>query len=346
MLKFTSDQARDPERQLVVMQSARYEEATSTPSAIPAIIADAGENAIRGFQDFFDHFVRSKNTRTAYLHAIGRFFVWCHRRKLTRLSDIRPPLVKAYLKVLEESVQKSTVKQHLAAIRMLFDRLVAEQAIEENPTRGVRSPVIEKGKTTVLDIEQVYKFLDSIDTDNVVGLRDRALIGVMIFACARIGAIVTMQVGDYYLNDDRWLIRLNEKGSKQHEVEAPEILKAYLDAYLDAGALRKASKTPLFRTMAGSRGTLTQNAMNRIDAWRMIQRRATTCGLKVRIGCHTFRATGIVTYLEAGGTLDNARAMASHVSPRTTKVYDRNATNDATNRCRCGVGSQPSDPRS
>jgi hypothetical protein len=76
-----------------------------------------------------------------------------------------------------------------------------------------------------------------------------------------------------------------------------------------------------------STGTLTVKAMNRIDAWRMVQRRAAELGTKVKIGCHIFRATGITTYLEAGGTLENAQAMAAHESPRTTKLYDR--TDDA-----------------
>ena len=61
--------------------------------------------------------------------------------------------------------------------------------------------------------------------------------------------------------------------------------------------------------------------MNRVDAWRMVQRRAASSD-DARIGCHTFRATGITAYLEAGGTLENAQAMAAHESPRTTKLYD------------------------
>jgi integrase len=65
-----------------------------------------------------------------------------------------------------------------------------------------------------------------------------------------------------------------------------------------------------------------------IDAWRMIQRRAAALGLKVRITCHIFRATGITAYLDAGGTLEKAQRMAAHDSPRTTKRYDR--TGDAT----------------
>ena len=63
--------------------------------------------------------------------------------------------------------------------------------------------------------------------------------------------------------------------------------------------------------------------MHRIDAYRMVQRRAATLGLGTRIGCHTFRATGITAYLDNGGTLENAQLMATHESPRTTKLYDR-----------------------
>ena len=79
------------------------------------------------------------------------------------------------------------------------------------------------------------------------------------------------------------------------------------------------SAPPPYRT-----GTLTEKPMHRIDAYRMIQRRAAEARHSGRkIGCHTFRATGITAYLEAGGTLENAQAMAAHESPRTTKLYDR-----------------------
>jgi integrase/recombinase XerD len=63
--------------------------------------------------------------------------------------------------------------------------------------------------------------------------------------------------------------------------------------------------------------------MNRVDVWRMVQRRAAAAELIVHVGNHSFRATGITAYLNAGGTLENAQAMAAHESPRTTKLYDR-----------------------
>jgi integrase len=143
------------------------------------------------------------------------------------------------------------------------------------------------------------------------------------FAFARIGAVVAMRVEDYYPKGKRWWVRLHEKGGKRHEMPAHHNLEAYLDAYLEAACIRDAGKSPLLRSAAGRTGTLTENPMNRVDAWRMIQRRAAALGFKVKIGCHTFRATGITAYLEAGGTLENAQAMAAHESPRTTKLYDR-----------------------
>jgi integrase/recombinase XerD len=90
-----------------------------------------------------------------------------------------------------------------------------------------------------------------------------------------------------------------------------------------AGGIRDAGKTRLFRSAVGRTGVLTDKPMHRVDAWRMVQRRAADLGARVRIGCHTFRATGITAYLEAGGSLENAQAMVAHESPRTTKLYDR-----------------------
>ena len=201
--------------------------------------------------------------------------------------------------------------------------------VATNPAHAVRGPkhVVKTGKTTVLDAEQKRKLLDSIDTSTVVGLRDLALISVMTFAFARIGAVVAMRVEDYYPKGKRWWVRLHEKGGKRHEMPAHHTLEAYLDAYIEAAGIRDGGKAPLFRSAAGRSGALTEKPMNRIDAWRMIQRRSADLGMRVTIGCHTFRGTGITAYLEAGGTLENAQAMAAHESPRTTKLYDR--TSDA-----------------
>jgi integrase len=149
------------------------------------------------------------------------------------------------------------------------------------------------------------------------------LIAVMTFAFARIGAVVAMRVDDYYPNGKRWWVRLHEKGGKRHEMPAHHKLEAFIDEYLAAAGIRDDGRGPLFRSARGRTGTLTMEAMHRVDAYRMIRRRTAEAGFKQKLGCHVFRATGITAYLEAGGTLENAQAMAAHESPRTTKLYDR-----------------------
>ncbi len=312
--------------QEVIIADAKLAAAVSgVGMLVPRLIAAVGETAARRFLEFFAATIRNKNTRMAYMRAVGQFFAWCDRHKIGELADIEPLHIAAYIEGLQASAAKPTVKQHLAAIRMLFDWLVTGHVVAVNPATSVHGPkhVVKRGKTTVLTGEQARELLDSIDTTTLVGLRDRALISVMTFAFARIGAVVAMRIEDYYPQGKRWWVRLHEKGGKRHEMPAHHTLEAYLDAYIDAAGIRDLGKSPLFRSAAGRTGALTDKLINRVDAYRMIQRRAADLGMKIKVGCHTFRATGITAYMEAGGTLENAQAMAAHESPRTTKLYDR-----------------------
>jgi site-specific recombinase XerD len=292
---------------------------------VPRVIADAGDAAARRFLEFFAATIRNKNTRMAYYRAACQFFARCDQHRIGEIADIEPLHVAAYIENLQASMSKPTVKQHLAAIRHLFDWLVTGQVIATNPAQAVRGPkhVLNRGKTTVLMAEEARELLDSIDITTVVGLRDRALISLMASSFARISAVTAMRVEDYYPEGKRWWVRLHEKGGKRHEMPAHHTLEVYLDAYIEAAGIRDSGKTPHFRSAAGRTGMLTGRPMNRVDAWRMIQRRAAETGITIRIGCHTFRATGITVYRAKGGSLEGAQAMAAHASPWTTKLYDR-----------------------
>jgi integrase/recombinase XerD len=304
-----------------IVPSERRGLARAGLAALPTLITDAGESASRRFVEFFTANIRNKNTRMAYVRALGPFLSWCEGRGLA-LKDIQPVHVAAYVE--QHPGSKPTVKQHLAAIRMLFDWLVVGQVVPVNPAASVRGPkyVVKKGKTPVLTAGQARQLLDSIDTTSIVGLRDRALIGVMVYSFARVSAVIGMKVEDYYQSGKRWWIRLHEKGGKRHEVPAHHNAEAYLDAYIEAAGIAGRKKSPLFRTIDKHR-QLTERPMYREDVLRMIKRRSEAAGLPATTCCHTFRATGITAYLENGGTIENAQAIAAHESPRTTKLYDR-----------------------
>ena len=238
------------------------------------------------------------------------------------LQEINPVLIAAFIEA--HPAAAPTVKQHLAAIKMLFDFLVTGQIVPVNPAASVRGPkhVVRRGKTPVLKADQARVLIDSIKLDNIVGLRDRAIIALMCYTFARVPAMVKMDVKDYYQNGKLWWIRLHEKGGKRHEVPAHHNAEAYLDAYLEAAGIRAEPNTPLFRSVDQHK-TITPNPMARTDVLRMVKRRALAAGLPSSTCCHTFRATAITAYLENGGTIENAQAIAAHESPRTTKLYDR-----------------------
>jgi len=291
---------------------------------LPLAIIGAGDRASWRFIEFFTANIRNKNTRAAYAQAVTQFFKWCEARHIIALETIRPVIIAAYVEELQSTRSAPTVKQHLAAIKMLFDWLVIGQVLPMNPASSVRGPrhVVKRGKTPVLTADQARQLLDSVNVNTIVGLRDRAIIGLMCYTFARVSAMVHMKVEDYYQSGKRWWVRLHEKGGKRHEVPAHHNAEAYLDAYLDRAGIRNEKKGPLFRSM-NKRRELTLLPMTRVDVFRMIKRRAAAASLPSSTCCHTFRATGITAYLENGGTIENAQAIAAHESPRTTKLYDR-----------------------
>jgi integrase/recombinase XerD len=292
---------------------------------LPSLVTDAGERATLRFLEFFTAAIRNKNTRRAYARAVTRFSEWCQVGRLS-LDTLHPIVIGGYIEQLQTELSPPSVKQHLAAIRMLFDFLVVGQVMPVNPAGSVRGPRYssKKGKTPVLTAAETRDLLESIETDTLVGLRDRALIGLMVFSFARIGATLAMDVQDYFQQGKRWWFRLHEKGGKRHEVVAHHNAEEFIDAYLDAAGFRGDKKGPIFRSF-NRRRQLTERRLHPNEALAMIKRRARGVGLPDTICNHTFRATGITTYLECGGTIEIAQTIASHESPRTTKLYDRTA---------------------
>ncbi len=132
-----------------------------------------------------------------------------------------------------------------------------------------------------------------------------------------------MEVEDVTVQNRRLWVRLHEKGGKRHEMPCCHNLETYLHAYIDACGLASDPKGPLFRTIGRGAGALTTTPLPQANAYAMIRRRAASAGIEAKIGAHTFRATGITAYLENGGTLEKAAAMAGHASTRTTQLYDR-----------------------
>ncbi len=294
-------------------------------SQLEEILGRAGQAALFAAEEFFFGKIRNEHTRAAYLIAVKRFLVRCERRGL-ELARIAPKDVGQYLDGLRKQTSVSTRKQHLAALRHFFDGLVTPHAILLNPAlsvRGERYEVVE-GKTPEITVEGARKLLASLDAAGLVGLRDRAIIAILVYTASRAGAVATLRRGSFYHAGEQWMLHFEEKGGKSREIPVRHDLEQMIFAYLDAAGLRNARKdAPLFRTAFRRTGQLTKNAMYVIDVCRMVKRRLKDAGLPSRLSPHSFRVTTITDLLEQGVPLEDVQRLAGHADPRTTRLYDR-----------------------
>ena len=321
-----------PTRELTVLPPSSPLAATA---AAPPLVNQAPA-ANFAWDEFFAASLRNQHTRTAYRRAVRQFFEWIQPH-VAALTDITPALVGAYFDQHQGS--PATKKLALAAIRGLFDRMVTRHVIVLNPAasvRGERYQVIE-GKTPEITAEQARTLMKSIPTSRtvrfsdgetavslMVGLRDRAIIGVCIYTAARAGAVAKLRVKHLTWDGSQWTLRFEEKGGKSREIPVRHDLQVFLLDYVAAASLSGApGDTPLFRSAYRTSGRLTANGISGVDVCRMVKHRLKDAGLPNRLSPHSFRVATITDLLTNGVALEDVQYLAGHANPRTTRLYDR-----------------------
>ena len=205
------------------------------------------------------------------IRAPVEFFDWLSARGVRELAAIESAHVAAYIEQLQKARSAPTAKLRLAALRHLLDWLVIGQIMPINPAAAVRGPrhIVRRGKTPVLDPAEARQLIDAIDITTTIGLRDRALIGLMVYSFARIGAAIGMNAEDVNSQNRRLWVRLHEKGGKQHAMPCHHNLEAYLHEYIDGAGLANHPKALLFQTYSRATGQLTGNPLPQANAYAM-----------------------------------------------------------------------------
>jgi integrase/recombinase XerD len=292
--------------------------------AVAIAILQRTPNAAFAADEFFKASISNEHTRRAYGRIVGRFLTWCGARKL-ELHNITPGLAGEYVGQVEGSAP--TKNQALAALRKFFDALVQRHAVALNPfasVSGVKYSVTE-GKTAELGIEQARKLFHSIDAGHVVGLRDRAVLGVLAYTGARVGAVAKLRLSDYRNLGEHRALRFKEKGGRDREIPVRLDLAAWLNEYIEAAGVAEDSKSkaPLFRAADGKRKALTLSPYRSHSMRQMMKRRLEDAGLPDLFSPHSFRVTVVTDLLNQNVPLEDVQYLAGHSSPTTTRVYDR-----------------------
>ncbi|MBS1701765.1 MAG: tyrosine-type recombinase/integrase [Armatimonadetes bacterium] len=289
---------------------------------LPALLAPLGQTAVLSFQTLFAAKISNSNTRDAYLRDVRRFFLWCSDQGIA-IASIDAMTMATYRETLERDVGLTSVKRHFSALRRLFGTWVETGVIEANPAREVETKRISRtvGKTPALEVDDVRLLFQSLRTNSLVGLRDRALIGVLAYTFARISAVCNLRARDYFSVGRTTMLRLLEKGGQEREIPCNHQLEQFLDEFVAAS--KPEPSDFLFASAIGRTGALSKLQLGRQDAWAMIQRRIRDAGVVGHYCNHSFRATGITRFLENGGSPERAQRIAGHADIRTTMLYDR-----------------------
>ena len=299
-----------------------------TPSSVslvpPKFVLRGGTSLVSSYSSFFSQTLNG-NTNQAYANGVKLFCDFLTSLNLEDVLDIEPKHVTEFVDYMNDNEYGvATTRLYLSAVRMFLDACVVDGLLSVNPAKAIKLPrhSSRTGKTPVIIPEQVRQILDSIPLFSQADYRDRALIGLMVFSFFRVSAALALSLKDYELRgEQRWIIG-EEKGSKRHEMPVHPTLETILDEYIEFVGFTDLT-TPLFQSSNARGGKLTGRMFDRTAAWRMVRRRAKAAGVHRDIGNHSFRATGITTYLNAGGSLEDARIMANHSNATTTKLYDR-----------------------
>jgi len=239
---------------------------------------------------------------------------WAKDTGIERLHDIEQ----------QRTYSTRTVELKLSAVRGLFSWLSARGILRTNPMAMIQKTTLPEKKTLTtpaLPVEETRQLFLSIPT-NICGLRDRALFGVMLYAVARVSAVLAMDVKDVYRKHNALWIRLYQSGGRPHNMPCHPELAAALTAYIEAADIAGDPDGPLFRAMA-SKSTLGKTRLTRSGARLAVYRRTANADLNIPgINTRTFRKTGLLAYFKhPDAKLETAQLMAAHKDPKSTSLY-------------------------
>ena len=293
---------------------------------LPHLIAQESPRTQERYLEFFAVTIRNPHTRRAYVAAASRFFAWVETRA-PRLASVTPMLVAAYIE--SHPGEALTIRQHLAALRRLFDWLVTGGILPNSPVTSVRGPRMNRqvGKTPVMTGAAAAAVITAAASPTLAGLRDQALLSIMLLSFTRVGALVTLPRSAYSAatQDGSASLRIREKGSQERLIPLHKEAAAALDAWLTAAG-PAAPHDPLFPAIDHATYALTSRPLTTRLALKRVKRAAALAGQGGSICSHSFRATGITLFRAAGGSLEHAQQLAGHASSETTRLYDRSDT--------------------
>lgn len=264
-------------------------------------------------------------TRRAYQGDIEDFCGFLGIQSPEQFRVVTRAHVLAWRGQLEQRcLSGATIRRKLAALASLFDHLLDANAIAGgNPVHGVKRPKIEtnEGKTPALGDHQAKALLDAPDPVSLQGLRDRAVLAVLLYHGLRREEAARLSVQDMQERRGIKHLRVHGKGGKLRYLPMHPVALERIHAYLEASGHHLVQTAPLFMPL---RGKATGSGLSADGIYALVGRYAKAAGIEVAgLGVHGLRATAATNALEHEADIAKVQQWLGHANISTTKIYDR-----------------------
>jgi site-specific recombinase XerD len=264
--------------------------------------------ACRPYQEFFATGIANSHTRHVYNWAVRRFLSWCEAFRIDPQA-VDAETVSDYFAQLLGATSNCGV--HLSAVRKFYDWMIEKNFVLSNPatsfSRAKRKTKMAIVPSEVLTAAEIQHLLRSIEVSTAAGLRDAALIAVMVHCFLRVEAVLDLGLCDYERRGTAACLIVRERG-KSRPLQLDNQTIAYLEAYIRSVLIRNRSSGKLIRSVTDS-GTVRNTPMRAASVAKIVKHRINACGLPEAIGCNGLRKAGMRLYLENGGTIEAMLAL-------------------------------------
>lgn len=259
----------------------------------------------------------SDNTINSYQNDIRNFLSYCSQSNITDLNDVKSSDLSKYFE-LQRSAGKdsSTSARYMSSLKGFFGYLQDNNYIEVNPTEKLLSVKKSRKLPAVLSIQEIELILNSPDTNDLTGLRDKAILELFYSSGLRVSELINLKINDLFFNDE--VIRVFGKGSKERIVPIGSSAIKWVNEYLIKArpSLEKKSKSQNF-VFLNKRGS----KLSRMWIWKIVSKYSSDAGIKKEIHPHTFRHSFATHLLEGGADLRAVQEMLGHADISTTQIY-------------------------
>jgi integrase/recombinase XerC len=241
-------------------------------------------------------------------------------RREINLPDIDHLTIREYMAALyEQKKKKSSIHRKVASLRTFFRYLCREGVLEVNPAKLVASPRVERKLPNHLTIEQMVKFIETPETETVLGKRDRAMLELLYASGIRVSELVNLNLHD--IDFSNLTVRVKGKGRKERIVPFGEHAKKAIQDYLGVRgellAEAEADNVDALAVFMNYQGTrITTRSVG-----RMIDKYVKECATIHHISPHSLRHSFATHLLDAGADLRAIQELLGHVRLSTTQQY-------------------------